>query len=75
MLLHEKLRAYRKANGVTQTHVAKSMQLSVKKLNAIEVGRQRLDADLFVDICVRGLKVDPTIFFNDIVLETKSNTA
>lgn len=72
MLLHEKLRSYRQATGVTQTHVAKTMGISIKKLNAIEVGRQKLSADMFADICRRGLGVSPAIFFKNDVLETKT---
>ena len=75
MQLHEKLRDYRLANGVTQTHVAKMMQMSVKKLNAIEKGRQKLSADLFLEICKNGLKIDPASFFATEVLETKNKGA
>jgi len=71
MQLYEKLRAYRLASGVTQTHVAKLMQISVKKLNAIEKGRQKLSADLFLSICTTGLKTDPASFFASEGLETK----
>jgi len=39
------------------------MQMSVKKLNAIEMGRQKLSADLFLDICKVWLKIDPAYFF------------
>ncbi|MEI6580101.1 MAG: helix-turn-helix transcriptional regulator [Eubacteriales bacterium] len=71
MQLYEKLRAYRLANGVTQTHVAKMMQMSVKKLNAIEKGRIKLSADLFLEVCKTGLKIDPASFFANEVLESK----
>ena len=72
MQLYEKLRAYRMASGITQTHVAKTMRMSIKKLNAIEKGRQKLSADLFLDICHNGLKVDPAVFFAEDVLIFKN---
>ena len=75
MQLHEKLRSYRTEKGITQTHVAKTMRMSIKKLNAIEKGRQKLLADVFLDICRNGLKVDPAIFFADEVLETKNKAS
>ena len=75
MQLYEKLRAYRMANGITQTHVAKIMRMSVKKLNAIEKGRQKLSADMFLEICKDGLKVDPAVFFAEDVLEIKKKGA
>ena len=74
MQLYEKLRAYRIGSGITQTHVAKTMQMSVKKLNAIEKGRQKLSADMFIEICRTGLKIDPAIFFADEVLNTKNKS-
>ena len=72
MQLHEKIRAYRIENGITQTHVAKTLRMSIKKLNAIEKGRQKLSADMFIEICRNGLKIDPAVFVGDDVLEIKN---
>ena len=71
MELYEKVRAYRQANGITQSFVANQINMSPKTLNAIEKGRQRLQADTFELICRNGLKVDPSIFFTNEFLETK----
>lgn len=68
MLVHERVRAYRQARGITQSHVAKSINVSVKKINAIELGRQKLTADLCVDICRKGFGVEPEVFFATDVL-------
>lgn len=73
MELYQKIRAYRLAHGITQTFVAEETNMSVKTLNAIEKGRQRLLAETFEKICVHGLKVSPKIFFDDDVLESKKH--
>ena len=46
-----------------------NLALSVKK------GRQKLSADMFLEICKDGLKVDPAVFFAEDVLEIKKKGA
>lgn len=71
MKLHEKLLFYINAHGIKQTWLAEQLNISVKTLNAILRGRQRLAADMFEQICRNGLKVSPSIFFDNKFLETK----
>lgn len=73
MKLYEKVRAYRLAHGIKQTFVADETGISVKTINGIEMGRQRLSADMFELICTKGLKVNPGIFFAANVLITKNS--
>ena len=72
MKLSERIRAYRLKHGITQTFIAGKVGMSVKTLNGIELGRQRLDADLFEKICRQGFGIDPSIFFREDVLESKN---
>ena len=65
MKLHEKILLYINYHGIKQTWLAGQIDISVKTLNAILLGRQRLTADMFELICLKGLKVDPSIFFNN----------
>jgi len=71
MELYKKIRSYRQSKGITQTFIASETNMSVKTINAIELGRKRLLADEFETICRDGLKVNPQIFFTDNILETK----
>lgn len=72
MKLHEKLNKYLKAHGIKQTHVAEKAEMSVKTLNAILLGRQRLTADTLEIICRKGLDIEPAYFFEQKVLEDKN---
>jgi transcriptional regulator with XRE-family HTH domain len=71
--LHEKLRLYRSSRGITQTWLANQIGIPLKTLNGIELGRQRLSADMFELICRKGFDVNPGIFFKDGFLETKTD--
>lgn len=72
MKVHERVRRYREAHGITQSWIAKQIGMSVKSYNGVELGRQRLTADVFELICKKGFKVDPGIFFDNRFLGTKS---
>ncbi len=69
--LYEKIRLYRKNNGISQKWVAQSIGMSEKTLNGIELGRQRLTTDTFESIC-SVFNVDPSIFFASEVLDYKN---
>lgn len=71
MKLHEKLNRYINTHGIKQTFVAEKTGISVKTLNAILLGRQRLMADMFEDICRKGLEIEPEYFFKEKFLDTK----
>lgn len=73
MKLHEKINRYLIDHGIKQTFVAEQIGMSVKTLNSILLGRQRLNADVYERICRDGLKIDPGYFFEDKVLDTKTN--
>lgn len=75
MKLHEKVLLYVNNNGIKQTWLAAQINISVKTLNSILLGRQRLTADMFELICRKGLKVDPSIFFNNEFLGTEKTRA
>lgn len=72
MKLHEKILFYINNHGIKQTWLAEQSDISVKTLNAILLGRQRLTADTFELICRKGLKIDPGIFFDNMFLDTKN---
>lgn len=73
MKLHEKINRYLADHGIKQTFVAEQIGMSVKTLNSILRGRQRLNADVYERICRDGLKIDPGYFFEDNVLDNKTN--
>jgi transcriptional regulator with XRE-family HTH domain len=74
MKLHEKIKLYIESNGIKQVHVASNAGLPISKLNAILNGNRKMTADEFLDIATNGLRVDPSIFFADNVLETKKKS-
>lgn len=71
MTLNEKVKLYIDNHGITQTFVANKLDISLKTLNGILLGRQRLSAEMLERICKEALQIDPSIFFNTDVLETK----
>lgn len=60
------LREYRENKGITQTVLAQKLGKSVSRVSAIERGGIKLTADEFVEICVCGYGINPSIFFKDI---------
>lgn len=72
MKVHERLKAYRISHGIKQKYIAEQTGKSKSRISALETGRIKLTADEFEEICIRGLKVNPIIFFNDNFLETKN---
>lgn len=73
MQLYEKVRAYRISKGISQTFVANSAKMNVKRYNYIEKGRQKMTANDFEIICRDGLGIDPAYFFDSDVLNSKNN--
>ena len=73
MMVHERLREYILQNGIKQNHVASLSGISAGTFNNKLLGRGRISADEFEKICVLGLKVNPGIFFEEVVLETKTH--
>lgn len=73
MKIFERLRKYRTDRGITQVHIATKLKKPVQRLNAIELGRIKLTADEFEEICLKGFEVNPSIFFDSQFLVTKNN--
>ena len=74
MKVYERLRKYRIDRGITQVHIAAKLNKPVQRLNALELGRIKLTADEFEEICIKGFEINPGIFFSNQVLETKNNS-
>lgn len=74
MKVYERLRQYRIDKGITQVHIASKLKKPIQRFNAIELGRIKLTADEFEEICIKGYEVSPSIFFDHQFLETKNNT-
>lgn len=75
MKLHEKVLLYVNNHGIKQTWLAAQLGISVKTLNSILLGRQKLTADMFELICLKGINVDPSIFFNNEFLGIEKTRA
>lgn len=60
-----RLRAYIKANGISQRFISKSIGLDEKSLSSILNNRRELRADEFMDIC-KAIRVNPNEFVEQI---------
>lgn len=56
-----RLRAYIKANGITQRYISKAIGLDEKSVSSILNNRRELRADEFMDIC-KAIRVNPDEF-------------
>lgn len=57
------LREYRERRGITQTFIARKTGKTSQRISALELGKIRLTADEFVELCVKGYGISPGIFF------------
>ena len=57
-MIAENLRTYINNNGIKQVHIAKRLGIPISSFNSMLIGRQKLPADLFFEVC-RELDVDP----------------
>lgn len=62
-MIHENVERIRKARGVSKTHIANSLDLSLQGYRHIASGAVRLDAER-LKIIGSVLEVDPGIFFD-----------
>jgi transcriptional regulator with XRE-family HTH domain len=74
--LHERIRSLRKSKGVSQTHIAKELNMSVSGYNMKESGKRPINTDELQAIA-KTLGVSASIFFDDKfhVKCKKSNSA
>lgn len=68
-MVHINVRRIRKARGVTKTHVANKLGISLQGYRHIEQGNVRLDVERLRIIAV-VLSVDVAIFFDDKLTES-----
>lgn len=68
-MIHKNVEKIRKAKGVTMTHLASKLQLSLQGYRHIETGSVRLDAERLKLIGL-VLNVDPGVFFDESLTES-----
>ena len=68
-MVHINVRRIRKAKGVTQTHMAGMLGISLQGYSHIEQGNVRLDVERLKVIAVI-LSVDVSIFFDEKLTES-----
>jgi Helix-turn-helix. len=67
MKINEKIREYRITHGLLLKYVAESSGISMQRYSLMERGGLKMSVDDFVNICKKGLNVDPSIFYNNEV--------
>jgi len=72
MKLHEKIRNYINEKNMTIKEVGEKTSIEIKRFYRILAGDSKMTADEFEEIC-KVLNVNPEIFFNKNVLETKND--
>lgn len=78
-MVHENVEKIRRAKGITKTHLAKKLNLSLQGYRHITSGNVRLDVER-LKIIAEVLGVDPAVFFDDeltesVIKELKKTTA
>lgn len=71
-MIRENVERIRKAKGVTKTHIANKLGISLQGYRHITTGDVRLDVDR-LDIIANALGVDPGIFFDNELTESVVN--
>ncbi|WP_232699503.1 helix-turn-helix domain-containing protein [Brevibacillus daliensis] len=70
-MVHQNVERIRRAKGITKTHLAKKLHLSLQGYRHIAAGKVRLDVER-LRIIAQVLEVHPGIFFDDVETETVS---
>lgn len=70
---YERVRQIRRAKGITQTHVAKSIPVPVANYNKVEMGRRPLRVE-WIEPIAKALGVKPSDFFCSPLDETSKVT-
>jgi transcriptional regulator with XRE-family HTH domain len=68
-MIHNNVEKLRKAMGVTMTHIANKLDMTLQGYRHIATGKVRLDAERLKVIGI-VLKVDPGIFFYNELTES-----
>jgi transcriptional regulator with XRE-family HTH domain len=71
-MIHENVERIRKARGVSKTHIANAVNLSLQGYRHIASGAVRLDAER-LKIIGSVLEVDPGIFFDNKLTDSVIN--
>jgi transcriptional regulator with XRE-family HTH domain len=71
MEINQNVRNIRESKGVTQTHVAKQLGVTIQTYNAYEMGRRKLKVDTLQKIS-EILNEPIQNFFNQKLYETKN---
>jgi transcriptional regulator with XRE-family HTH domain len=68
-MVHENVERIRKAKGVTKTHIANKLGLTLQGYRHIASGDVRLDVER-LEIIADALDVEPAIFFDNKLTES-----
>lgn len=68
-MVHENVERIRKARGVTKTHLAKKLGMTLQGYRHIASGSVRLDVER-LRILASALGVEPAVFLDDKLTET-----
>jgi Predicted transcription regulator containing HTH domain len=71
MELYKVIGKHMNDNGIKQSFVAQETGLTQDRVSSVLNGKRKLSADEFVLICRKAFKVNPSIFFDKSVLESK----
>lgn len=71
-MVHNNVSRIREAKGVTKTHIAKKLNMSLMGYTHIETGTVRLDVER-LKLIANILGVSPEIFFDNKLTETVIN--
>lgn len=71
-MVHENVERIRKAKGVTKTHLAKKLNMTLQGYRHIESGKVRLDVEK-LKVIAEALGVEPAIFFDNKLTESVTN--
>lgn len=68
-MVHDNVRRIREAKGVTMTHVANKLGMSLQGYKHIETGTVRLDVER-LKLISKTLAIDIEVFFDDELTES-----
>lgn len=71
-MVHENVERIRKAKGVTKTHLAKKLNMTLQGYRHITSGTVRLDVER-LKVIAEVLGVEPAIFFDNQLTESVTN--
>ncbi|KAA0547684.1 helix-turn-helix transcriptional regulator [Bacillus sp. BGMRC 2118] len=71
-MVHLNVEKIRKSKGITKTHMAKKLGLTIQGYSQITSGNVRLDVER-LKVIAQIMSVDPAIFFNDELTDSVIN--